>query len=501
MKSSVLLLLPGLTFVVACSKQDTSNAAPATSASTNSAPATSASAGASGSQIPATTPKALALEAYQHGEGEFDMGHTAEARQDFKQALRLDPGFVSAMAFEGMTIGGADGEKKIADAIARGTALPAAEQLHLELLRALHAEDRAKAVAVAGRLAAAVPQSSRAHLLYGRALNKTGGGKADEDVTELKQAIKLAPEKTPAYLDLGRILTSRGKGEEGISDLKKYVSLNPTEPSAHEALGDASLTMGQIDEAVASYKKATETDAKFLRGWEGLGFAYLYKGDTASSVAAFDKLREQASNVQQKQAAYAATAWSQVAQNNAAQAMKTLDAWDSEIRAAKNDSAAVGAGLTRAEILVETGKPADAIKLLGQLGEAIDKSGSSETQKTSWQITRRASEVLANERAGKKADAEAALGALKKIASGEDWFSKGALAFAEGEVALANNDASAAAQALRRCAGGRNYCAWELNKALEKLGSTDAGAQKKGVIARRRDGESFYVWSKIAAPK
>lgn len=475
----------------ACSKPDPSVTSVASSNSATSA----AVPGAPADEVPATTSKPLALEAYLNGLSEYDNGETADARQDMRQALRIDPQFVSALAMDAFLTPGPDGKKKLAEIMKRAGGLSAPERDHLELLQAIQAEERTKAVEIAKRLVDARPKSARAHLLYGRALNKAG--KAPDDINALKQALTLAPETSPAHLDLGRLLMNRNKADEGVTHLKKYAAIRDSSASAHESIGDVYLAHGKFREAEAAFDKAVAVDPKMLKSWEGLAFTRLYDNDSAGGLAALEKLREHASNPQQRLMGLRTTAWVQLAEGNLTVATKTLDA-------AQSDAGAplVGAEIAKAELLTAAGKNADALKALTKVNDLIEKSDVPASQKVSSRVSMRLAEARAHARAGKTAEAETALNALKELLKSEDaGGGPQKLAVVNGEIALAKKDQAGALEAFSACAGGRNYCAWQVEQLSAKLGTTgDAGAQKKIALAPHRDGESYYVWAKAKAP-
>jgi hypothetical protein len=119
-----------------------------------------------------------------------------------------------------------------------------------------------------------------------------------------------------------------------------------------------------------------------------------------------------------------------------------------------------------------------------------------------WPAYRRELESIADARLGKKAEADKAVTALQDlIGKSEDAEMKGIVALAQGQAALAKGDPKAAVDAFAACAIVDDYCTWERAKAQDKSGDK-AGAtatREKLQKTHRRDGLSFYAWSKTAS--
>ena len=449
--------------------------------------------------IPVTSSNPQAVEAYKLGLDQYLNGRVDEARDQFKKATGLDAKFVSALAMEGAATPGVDGVKKVADALGQAASLPEAERVHLELQQAFVIRDTAKAVEIAKKLTEVAPGAWVAHLLYGQAL--TGFGKREEAQPAYKKAMELEPTAGPAYNALAYNELILGKADDAVTHFKKYVELMPKEANAQDSLGEAHLMAGNYDEAEAAYKKALDLDPKFLIPWQGLGLVRLYKGDWAGAYEAFGQLRNAAPMVDEKGLALRDTMWGQLAQGKAAEAAKTLDAWDAEVAKAKDETAAVAATLSRVGFLIETKKEADGLKVLATLGDKLDKLEVPAPRKTAWQAYRRELQSLAEARLGKKADVDKTVAVLGElIGKSEDAEMKGIVAFAQGEAAVAKGDFKAAVDSFKACAVVDDYCTLERARAEDKVGDKAAATATREKLQKthRRDGLAFFAWSKVA---
>ena len=489
-----------LAVTTACEKNETKPVATSASASPGGKESAAPQA-ALAKDMPATSTNAQAVEVYRVGVDLSENAREDAAREQFKKALALDPKFSSAMAMVGATTPGPEGDKMIADALAQGSALPEAEQVHMRLAQALHASDTAKAVEQGKKLTELLPGSWRSHSLYGVALNVAG--RWEDATTAFKKALEVEPTAAVLYNNLGYLELQHGKVDDAVVHLKKYAELLPKEPNAHDSLAEALLLGGKYDEAEAAFKKAIELDPKFVEPWSGVGFAHFYKGDWAGGYDAFAKFRDAAPNVSKKGPAFFSMAWAAAAQGKTADALKALDAWDVETAKTADAEAGLWAALTRSAIYVETGKIQDGVKLLGALADRIEKADAPAPKKLRWNVYRNVALATASARLAKAPDAEKARAAVEElVGKSDDAELKGKAAYARGQAALAKNDAKAAAEAFKGCQPFDDFCSWERMKAQEKSGDKAASQQTREALQKthRREALGFFVWTKVAPP-
>jgi tetratricopeptide (TPR) repeat protein len=500
MKTSALLL--GLFCAAqACDKNEAPKQGPTTTGAPVGA-STVTSVTTSPKEVPATTTSKEALAAYRRGEDAMDNMRYEAAREQFKKALSLDPTFISASAMLGATTPGPEGDKMLADAIAKSTSLPEAEQVAIKVARAAHEHDMPKAAELAAKLTELVPGAWHAHLVRGRVLHASGN--LDAAMVSLKKAIEIEPTAAAAYNELGYVELAQGKTEEAITRLRKYAELRPDEPNPQDSLAEALLAAGKTGEAEAAFRKALEIDPKFVSAWDGLGYAKLYKGDFPGAYVAFRKQRDEAPTLADKESAYRGIAFGQLAQGKPAEALKTIDAWQAEADKAKNDEIGLHSSLYRLAVLIDAGKTAEALALVPKVLEKNDQSAAPEATKSRRRGFVLGAEALANARLGKKAEAEKAATTLTELfGASEDMKMKGLAAFAQGQAALAKGDPKAAVEAFKSCAPKDEYCAWERSKAEEKAGDRAAATASREKLAKtqHRDPFSFYVWSRVQPKK
>src|SRR4051812_1542027 len=87
-----------------------------------------AQAPASGTVVPITSKSPEAVEHLKKGEVMLDNLRVDEAQREFDAALKLDPDFVLARAYQGQVMPGGEGLTEIAKAAAAANSLPESER-------------------------------------------------------------------------------------------------------------------------------------------------------------------------------------------------------------------------------------------------------------------------------------------------------------------------------------------------------------------------------------
>jgi hypothetical protein len=226
----------------------------------------------------------------------------------------------------------------------------------------------------------------------------------------------------------------------------------------------------------------------------------LYKGDYAKAYEAFGKQRDAALTIQEKGAAARNVAVAQLTQNKVADALKTIDAFDAEAVKAKAEEPTVWSTIDRASVLVEGGRPAEALKVLAPLSAKIDKLEAEALRKQRLHGYDFMGQALAHERLGKAADAEKARASTEEAVSKlTDAEARDIIASARGEALLSKGDAKGAAEAFKGCLATNDWCGLQRLKAQEKAGDKAAATATKDALRKvhRRDAWSFFAYSRV----
>jgi Flp pilus assembly protein TadD len=471
-------------------------APPASSAA--HAPATTASAAPAMSEGSVTSTSPQAIEAFKKGRDLVDNLREAEALEQFKKAVELDPKFALAHAYLGYYTPGAEGKTDLDAALALSDKLPAAERLQIEELRALHAGDNDKALALAERVVALTPFDWHAQLDYGRQLD--AARRLDDAAEALKRAAAFGPASYSVYNTLGYVQLDQHKYEAAAATFKRYTELKPDEPNPFDSLGEALMSAGHLDDAEKSFMKAASM--KFSFAWGGVAQTRFLRGDTAGGMEALAKSRDAATRWTDKLDVDVIAVWATMTSGDAVQ--KRIDALEKDAQAQKVDEPYAMAPVLRAIALADQGK-ADALR---DIGQALQRGQHASLPGNAMNRIRRASLVwsaVVQAKQGKAADAEKTAAALeeeaKKAPSEPNVASMATLG--RGASAFAKGDAAAAARELSACLEDDFVCRYVLVLALEKKpdAAEAAAARDKLLKAYLRDPAYLYVRAKLAPAK
>jgi cytochrome c-type biogenesis protein CcmH/NrfG len=93
-----------------------------------------------------------------------------------------------------------------------------------------------------------------------------------DDATDyLRQVVKLAPDDSTAWQDLGTALVDEGNMPEAAEAFRQVIRLRPDDVTALVNLGHTVHAMGQTDEAISYLSQATQREPGNLTALRGLG--------------------------------------------------------------------------------------------------------------------------------------------------------------------------------------------------------------------------------------
>lgn len=189
-------------------------------------------------------------------------GRPAEAAEQFREAIRVQPDSPEA---------------------------------HANLGAALEALDRR--VDARSEYAAALaidPGFAGAH--YNLGLSLLRSGLRDEAAAEFLAALKADPGHAGARNNLGLALAGEGRLPEAMEQYRLALGINPDLPEAHLNLGNALFRLGRLDDAVAEYREALRLYPGYSGAHANLGQALARLGRQAEADAEFEAARSTANH-------------------------------------------------------------------------------------------------------------------------------------------------------------------------------------------------------------
>jgi eukaryotic-like serine/threonine-protein kinase len=163
-----------------------------------------------------------------------DQGKLDEAIAEYRECLRLQPDYASALVSWGIVLCDHKHEYEAAAAKFR-------EAIRLQ------------------------PDYANAHDCLGVALRNQG--KWDLAIAEHREAIQLQPSKASSHNQLGWTLKMQGKLAEALAEFREAIRIEPDDVTVRDSLGTTLRSLGKLAEAIAEYHEAMrlQPDSAVLR--------------------------------------------------------------------------------------------------------------------------------------------------------------------------------------------------------------------------------------------
>jgi tetratricopeptide (TPR) repeat protein len=129
------------------------------------------------------------------------------------------------------------------------------------------------------------PPPAKAKRAFEKAQKYTDAGKPEEARRSLEEAIRLFPEYTEAYSNLGVLLVRTGKKEAALESFEKAMSLGPESAILRTNYAFVLKALGRRDDALKAAKRAVDLDASYARGQYMLGSMLAERSETAEQAA------------------------------------------------------------------------------------------------------------------------------------------------------------------------------------------------------------------------
>jgi tetratricopeptide (TPR) repeat protein len=445
-----------------------------------------------GSSVPA------AIDAFKRGRELMENARAPEAGAELAKAVQLDPKLALAHAY--LALVSPDGSKHDDEALALAATLPDVQRVQVEAVVANHRGEYDKERELTTRLASLAPNDWRVQFQLGRmAFDQR---KWDVAEAAFSKSTQINPRVGEPFNLLGYALAYQRKYEGAVAALKKYAEMKPGEPNPLDSLAEVEMMAGKLDDAEADFKKAAASP-QFYAAWSGAAQARFLRGDFPGGRELLKKARDAAPRPQDKHDVDNAIALSFLAEGKPNDGLKVLSTMEAEAGKLKLPSWA-WAPLTRATILGEMGKNADAAKSAVSAIERAEKMALPGGQLGYLKRAALVQELWAQSRLKKTADAEKTLAAYEaeaakvpNLAWAQSW-----VHFGRGAIAAAKGDAKAAATEYAKCIDEDFYCAWQLALASDASGDKTGAMAARTMVTTFQQRDPFYVYvrKKIEPP-
>lgn len=135
------------------------------------------------------------------------------------------------------------------------------------------------------RLVELEPQSSRAHLHLGTALE--GIGEWEAAARSYQCALSLEPGSPDIYASLGRLQSKQGAWAEAAHSCRQALALDARRHEIYNLLGYALINTGDLSAAVDAYRRALQLKPGSAYAIYGLGYLFERQGDLAAAAESY----------------------------------------------------------------------------------------------------------------------------------------------------------------------------------------------------------------------
>jgi tetratricopeptide (TPR) repeat protein len=180
------------------------------------------------------------------------IGKYAEAVEEFREALRLDPGYIEV-------------HNNIAVACSK-------MELIEEAINELEAAIRFK------------PEYAEAHSNLGNIYASLG--RYEEAVGQLETALRCNPGYAGAHNALGNIYAQQGRTQDALREFLEAVRLSPNHALAHNNLGNIYAEQGKYEDALREFQEALRLLPEFPEAYCAAGLAYYNLGSYERAIQA-----------------------------------------------------------------------------------------------------------------------------------------------------------------------------------------------------------------------
>jgi tetratricopeptide (TPR) repeat protein len=316
----------------------------------------------------------------EEARSEFIAGRTlvdnlrlTDAASHFQKAVELDPAFALAHLYLAQT---APTPKEFFAHLKQADELSAkvspGEQLWIRGVRAGAYGDAAGQRKIFEELAAKFPRDERARTLLGITCF------AQQDyqgaIDNLKQATEINPAFANAYNQLGYAYRFLNRYDDAEKIFKKYTELIPHDPNPYDSYAELLLRVGRFDESIVQYRTALEINRYFANSYAGIAAALAYQGKYQQAHEILGTALDLARTDAERRGALFAKTVVYLDEGNPKLALKEVEK-QYDLGKNSNDAPAMAGDLVlQGNIILEAGKPDEALKNYAKAAGMIQKS-------------------------------------------------------------------------------------------------------------------------------
>jgi tetratricopeptide (TPR) repeat protein len=231
------------------------------------------------------------------------------------------------------------------------------------------------------------PRDERAHFLLGNAY--FGRQDYEQAIAAYRRATEIAPDFAPAYNIVGYAYRTVARYDEAEQAFRKYIELIPDDPNPYDSYAELLMKTGRFDESIGQYRRALEVNPQFSPSYIGIASNLTFQGKYDAARAEAAKLHDRARSDGDRRAAMFATTITYLEEGRTDLALAELEKQYALGKGTNDAGAMAGDATSMGNVLLETGKPAEAVKRYEQAVEVVQASGLSPEVKANAKLIHR----------------------------------------------------------------------------------------------------------------
>ncbi len=312
-------------------------------------------------EMPVTTQSKQALKLFLDGRDISENLENTRAFDLFSRAVELDSNFALAYLYKAFNAGNFnEGIRGINNAVKFIGNVSEGEKLLIEYWKATFSGIGEKQQELLDKLLSMFPEDKR---VLNDAGNYYFGLNDFQKAREYyEKAVQIDEKFAPTYNMLGYTYSFLNENQKAEETFKTYINLIPDKPNPYDSYAELLLKLGRYDESIQQYQKALEVDPGFILAYNGIGNNFVFKGDFEQARNSYQQRFDKATRIADKLGALYLQALSYIHQGDMNAAMAILN--DRRELAQKEDqvTTVILSHLTDANVLAESGKPAEGLK-------------------------------------------------------------------------------------------------------------------------------------------
>ena len=336
-------------------------------------PSAAAQTAHSARKVPISTTSAEAKADFVKGRTLAENLRAHDSREFLRSAVAKDPDFALAhLNLANSAPTAKEFFEHLGHAVALAGKASAGERLMILGAQAGANADPARQLEHYRQLVAEFPKDERAHFLLGGAY--FGRQDYDKAIEEYRRSTTIAPDFAPAYNIMGYAYRTAGRYPEAEQAFQKYVELIPNDANPYDSYAELLMKTGRFDESIAQYRKALEVNPQFAPSFLGISSNLMLQGKYDASRAEARKLYDGARNDGEKRAAMFAATAAYAEEGKFDLALAELDKQYTLGKGIADAAAMAGDATFMGNVLLEAGKPQEALKRFAHAVQVVETS-------------------------------------------------------------------------------------------------------------------------------